>query len=119
MGDRISISFKTGEMESVTLFNHWGGKSFVETVEEYLNDLGQELKEGDKMYPLQRREPNTVMVDFIRWLTLRGEFDSSYTGKRVMSSYYLGKDESDGDNSDNGHVCFILKEGKAEYTKKW
>ena len=68
MGDRVSISFKTGNNESVALFNHWGGKEFADVVREYLDELNNDLEEGT-MFPLQRKEPNTVMVDFIRWLT--------------------------------------------------
>ena len=28
MGDRVSISFKNGDEESVSLFHHWGGVEF-------------------------------------------------------------------------------------------
>lgn len=120
MGDRISISFrkrgddtwhKKGDEsirydESIVLFNHWGGKAFLNEVEEYGRQLQvwiDEKKDGVG-YPLNRKEPNTVMVDFVRWLTKNME--------RVESSLYFGKDEGDGDNSDNGHWVYDLDDMK-------
>ena len=41
------------------------------------------------------------MVDFIRYVTK--------DKKRVESDLYLGKDETEGDNSDNGHHVIKLK----------
>lgn len=59
--------------------------------------------------PIDRLEPPTVMTDFIRWYTKdRG---------RIESSIYLGKDEKDGDNSDNGHYTFDLKNGRWTHKK--
>ena len=101
MGDRISISFKKGDNESVVLFSHWGGKSFLEEAREYVKELKEE-KKGSSMFPLDRLEPETVMVDFIRHLT-------HYMG-RVESDLYLGKTPEDGDNSDNGHFVIDLDE---------
>ena len=98
MGDRASISFRKDDEESVTLFSHWGGQGFFKTAQEYANELRQERK--GRMMPLDRMEPNTVMVDFIRFLT-RDE-------KRVESNLYLGVDKNDGDNSDNGHRVIEL-----------
>ena len=105
MGDRISIAFKNGNQTSVVLFNHWGGREFLQTVKQYYRELKQilsERKEGVS-YPIDRLEPCTVMVDFIRWLT-KDELV-------IEGNFYLGKDESDGDNSDNGHWVFDLQEG--------
>lgn len=94
MGDRVSICFVNGDEKSVVLFSHWGGMEFVEGAKAYAKRLRKEC--GDKRFePLDRREPDTVMVDFIRELT-RGM-------DRVRSDIYLGKTEHDGDNSDNGH----------------
>lgn len=94
MGDRISIQFVNGKEKSVVLFNHWGGLDFKETAEDYVKTL-KTWANGKAMEPLQRLEPNTVMIDFIREITKNME--------RVTCSLYLGKDEDDGDNSDNGH----------------
>ena len=98
MGDRISISFKTGESESVVLFSHWGGMGFLGAAEDYAKDLVAS-REGHMM-PLDRFEPGTVMIDFIRHITKRDE--------RVESNLYLGATSGDGDNSDNGHFRINL-----------
>jgi hypothetical protein len=104
MGDRISISFKNGDSESVALFNHWGGQEFLHEVKEYAIHLTE--NNPDRTSPLGRFEPETVMVDFIRHYTLGMS--------NVKSSLYLGKDGLDGDNSDNGHyvIEFIAKDDK-------
>jgi hypothetical protein len=94
MGDRASVSFKKGQYESVALFSHWGGQEFQNYARDYAYRLVKECG-GKHCLPLERLEPETIMVDFIRDLT-KGE-------KRVMSNLYLGRDQNDGDNSDNGH----------------
>ena len=102
MGDRASVSFKnTDGMESVTLFDHWGGRRFHQEAQEYADKLIQE-KAGDKRIrgPLDRLEAQTVMVDFIRYLTK--DMD------RVESGLHLGIDAQDGDNSDQGHKTILL-----------
>ena len=101
MGDRVSISFKNGDDESVTLFSHWGGQEFVEKAKAYARELTAERKANNQHGPLDRLEPHTVMVDFIRYVTK--------DKKRVESDLYLGKDETEGDNSDNGHHVITLK----------
>jgi hypothetical protein len=98
MGDRVSISFKTGKEESVVLFNHWGGKEFASEALDYAQELMSERVGG--VEPLDRFEPNTVMVDFIRHITK--------LMPRVESSLYLGKDSNEGDNSDNGHFAIVF-----------
>lgn len=102
MGDRISVSFANGGDESVALFSHWDGEAMVTIAMDYLRSLNGYLKGKLEMDPLDRLEPNTVMVDFIRYLT------KNFNG-RVTHNYYLGKDSNDGDNSDNGHVLFLLE----------
>ena len=99
MGDRVSISFSNGGDESVALFSHCGGMSFVEMANEYVRVLKAE-KRDRHFAPLDRLEPETVMVDFIRFIT-EGE-------KRIDSNYYLGADSEEGDNSDNGHFVIDL-----------
>jgi len=69
-------------------------------MQNYIKELKQEV--GSKEFdPLDRLEPGTVMVDFIRYLT--GGKD------RVTASLYLTCKENEGDNSDNGHHDIILK----------
>lgn len=98
MGDRVSISFKRGDDESVALFNHWGGMEFVDTAEMYVRKLKRERSGSTK--PLDRFEPCIVMVDFVR--------DQTNGMDRVESSLYLGADKTLGDNSDNGHHVIDL-----------
>ena len=92
MGDRVSIQFAHNGEHSIVLFNHWGGMEFVHEAQEYYDDLP---RGGSQFSPLDRLEPNTVMVDFTRHFTK--DFD------RVAGSLYFGATPEDGDNSDNGH----------------
>lgn len=81
MGDRASVSFAKNGRESVTLFSH----------------LGRKRSGG---MPLDRLDPETVIVDFIRHMTHHMD--------RVESNYYLGRTADDGDNSNNGHKVIAL-----------
>ena len=99
MGDRISIQFVNGDMKSVVLFSHWGGKGFLTEAKRYAKDL--KSKKSGCVMPLDRLEPQTVMVDFVRHITK--DMD------RVESDLYFGFDEGDGDNSDNGHHKINLR----------
>ena len=103
MGDRISVSFKDGKDESPALFSHWGGRGFLQIALDYMKELIKETS-GKQCMPLDRREPGTVMVDFIRHLT-KDE-------KRITNNLYLGKDYNDGDNSDNGHWAIDTATGR-------
>lgn len=103
MGNRASVSFKKDDWESVALFSHWGGMEFVGQARAYALRLARERTE--RLMPLDRLEPDTVMVDFIRHLT--------HDMSRVESDLYLGKSSEDGDNSDNGHHVIDLLEAKA------
>lgn len=100
MGDRVSVSFRKDGRESVSLFSHWGGVEFAAEAEAFARKLEKE-KSGNNFAPLDRLEPDTVMVDFIRHLTKDME--------RVESDLYLGKDSNSGDNGDNGHFIIDLK----------
>ena len=102
MGDRISIQFGSGKQNSVVLFSHWGGIAFKEEAETYAKSLAEcnQKAEGRGVTPLQRLQPNTVMVDFIRHMTEGMD--------AVDQDLYLGTDEHDGDNSDNGHFVIDL-----------
>ena len=77
---------------------------FVEKARDYVEDLKKEVK-GKHCEPIDRLEPNTVMVDFIRYITM------GFGQQRVTCSLYLGVDGNDGDNSDNGHhIIKLVKE---------
>ena len=99
MGDRVSIQFQNGAEKSVVLFSHWGGMEFVETARRYAEALENKTL-SKQTSPLDRLEPQTVMVDFVRHITKRIE--------RVERDLYFGFDKDDGDNSDNGHHTIRL-----------
>jgi len=104
MGNRVSISFKDEKTkkESITLFSHWDGMELVKEATIYIENLKTEIdkKENKRNYPLNRLEPDTIIIDFIRELTKDLE--------RIESNYYLGRNENEGDNSDNGHHIIKL-----------
>lgn len=106
MGDRVSISFRFGGEESVALFAHWDGLDFVELARDYVVKLNKDVPKAP-VDPLQRREPNTVLLDFICQISAYLQQESG----RVMSHYYLGADKHSGDNSDNGHHIVDLEDG--------
>ncbi len=91
MSDSISISFRNGDEESIYLFHRQDGEDFLDRAQEYINNLPPDEEGG---WPLDRREPQFVMVDFIRIET---------EGKGPVTYHYVGKDSSEGDNWNNGH----------------
>lgn len=120
MGDRISFKFakkaewdKTGKKDdtSVVFFSHWSGRGMLGVVEDYIQQLqgilAQRNAEAPNYHaPIDRKEPDTVMVDFIMWLGRQQDMDKQ--AGHIEGDFYLGKDESDGDDSDNGHWVFDL-----------
>ena len=64
MGDRISIRFVTGDGESAYLYSHWHGLDVLEDVKAYVARLDVEVPVAGT-YPLQRREADAVMADFL------------------------------------------------------
>ena len=101
MGDRISIQFVNEDDKSVVFFDHWAGKGLIEEAHDYLIELNAESSDGRISMPLDRREPSVVMIDFIAWRASKHGFHPPL--RRIRGSWYLGVDENDGDNSDNGH----------------
>lgn len=97
MGARISVSFKNGKEESVALFHHWGGEEFKSDVDNFVEEYIKSQKkdvQSNFSTPQTRMDPQYVMVAFIAYLA---------TNNLFSDSLYLGKDENDGDNSDEGH----------------
>ena len=101
MGNRVSIAFvgERGE-QSPVLFSHWQGMDLVETAQAYVQDL----PEQGSYDPLSRREPQTMLVDFISRVVGAGE--------KIESDLYLVENEYDGDNSDNGHFTICSVKGE-------
>ena len=107
MGDRISVQFGTEEKfncgatygeKGVVLFHHWGGARFGDEALAYASELLESRKGTRK--PLDRFEPNTVMVDFLRHIL------KDYPV--VEDNLYLEKDVNAGDNSDNGNRLIVF-----------
>ena len=123
MGDRVSISFKDNEENSVCLFHHWGGTNFPKYAFDWLKLNKKEIKkQGSKgSDPTSRFEPQTIMAQFVSHMGQSPHFKEtigfektnghSDIDKPIISktelchSIYFGKNEEDGDNSDNGHYA--------------
>lgn len=119
MGDRVSIKFINSKESPIignrapVIFSHWGGLYFVERAIKYCEDLVDERK--GTLEPLDRLEPRTVTCDFIYNL------DKYYPyivnpAHRISHDIYIGIDEFDGDNGDNGH--FNIDLGDSELVRR-
>ncbi len=127
MGDRVSIAFRNDGEDSVALFHHWGGREFPQVALDYAKGLKEAMSKQDPqgVHPLGRLEPRVVMVDFMRHLREVGESKgSTYNDKMqyvktgfACDSIYFGKDEHDGDNSDNGHWVIDLSKLEFVHTR--
>jgi hypothetical protein len=107
MGNRISITFKYGESESIEMFSHWDGIRFYNVAIEYADHLICKICRLEKkgtiikgQLPLYRLDPETVMLDFIRWFSKREKLCE------INHGYSIGR----GDNSDNGKHVIDLQE---------
>ena len=137
MGDRVSISFKQKQErwggpsdktevtdESPALFHHWGGTELPKVAFEWFKKVKAETQAmGQRSDPFTRLEPRNLMVQLIGTLA-REKWDQYTTGltkdKKGITkhdtwmtySMYLGKDGTDGDNSDNGHYTIDVDDCK-------
>jgi hypothetical protein len=111
MGDRASVSFRTGKEQSITLFSQGGGQNFFAQAADFAEQIVQESIEKGNFSPLYRLEPQTVMVEFVHHLTKNMGYE------RVESNYYFGVDMNDGDNSGNGHMVVDLEFFRSHYLK--
>jgi hypothetical protein len=100
MGARVSIQFEKDGRKSVVLCSHWGGKEFLHQAKEYAKELAIEIEPNKGLQPLDRLAPETVMVDFIRYLTKELE--------RVKGDLYIVATTDECDNSDYGHHIIKL-----------
>jgi len=104
MGDRGSINIickKTKDV-SVTLFRHWQGNaaSMIKLCE----------KTKKEFIANRINQPFNQVAEIIARATKIAVEQDGY-------SAYLGKDEKDGDNSDNGHFTLFVPENAD--TKEW
>ena len=148
MGDRVSIQFvqevkgwnkddKPHTDKSVVLFHHWGGEWFPKLAKEWIKNHNLLLandRQNNASCPISRMDVDNLMMQFIRFLANESEFDSSWgvniawesfdthtlpkNKNYFTSSVYLGKDENDGDNSDNGHHEIEVPEAIVHENKK-
>ena len=138
MGDRVSISFKDNDGgESISIFHHWGGTEFpkvaLDWFKAFKKDVNLTAKENVSD-PITRFDSNNMAVQFISWLGKNGHyrqcsgFDKDenskaiydkplYNQDQISHSVYLGKDQNDGDNSDNGHYVINTRDGKMQDDK--
>ena len=71
MGNRVSVSFKKDDRESVALFNHWGGEEFAIQTRNWFRTYKTKLsvtEEKDVLNgtdPITRFEPQNLMVQYI------------------------------------------------------
>ena len=114
MGDRISIQYKNKDAESIVLFSHWDGMALKKLADQHYKNIVLPLHEKDGSFtPLSRMEVDTVIIDFIRYLSVTRNDPS----KPFEANYYLASNENNGDNSDNGH--WVLNVEAGEWTHTW
>lgn len=132
MGERISIQFVKSQLiegvdiipqnpdpewrykprMSVVFFDHWGGPdNLLEDAFRFIQELNAEAETEEHYgtWPLDRREPEVLLVEFIRWRAIL----HGYIDQRLRSSWYLGATPNDGDNSDWGHHQIDVETGRA------
>jgi hypothetical protein len=98
------------DTDAPVIFCHWGGTDFVEAAINYAKDLTDEHKELKRggLNPLDRLEPRTVTCDFLYNIDRYYNISSNGYTHHIAGDIYLGIDESDGDNGDNGHFNIDL-----------
>ena len=136
MGDRVSISFrqkaetyggpaaaKTHLEESPALFHHWGGTELPKVAFKWFKTVQIAVSKIGGSDPFTRLEPRNLMVQLIGTLA-REKWDQYSLGLTkdkkgikkhdtwMTHSMYLGKDSTDGDNSDNGHYTIDVDESR-------
>ena len=126
MGDRVSIQFRDNDGDkSPVLFHHWGGTYFPKFALAWFRELKGKLKESDRD-PITRLESRNIIIQFISYLKNMKElrecigFEKDkdgedtigkpiYSDELLSHSIYMGTDEKDGDNSDNGHYVIYTQ----------
>ena len=141
MGDRVSISFKDhDDDESIVLFHHWGGVDFPRLAlgwfKGFKKDINSTAKENSSD-PTTRFEARNIMAQFLQWIGKNNHYRECigfekdengndmdwenakpiYSDDQLSHSIYFGKDQNDGDNSDNGHYVINTRDGKMKDDK--
>ena len=109
MSDSAGIYFTSDDSpSSPTLIGHWAGDSLDTAAEFYLRVLSQDIVrvtaenkhhllidgKASQLWPIERGEPATLMVDFIRYLF------SEVPETRIKSDWHL---EADGTDYETDH----------------
>ena len=68
MGDKICIRFVDKHCKSAVLYSHWRGKTLLQDVNDFMEELNERVPPDTEVYPLQRREPEIMMTNFVLWL---------------------------------------------------
>lgn len=70
MGDRVSIQFKGCDgRKSAILYSHWDGMDLVKMAKEYVEKLRSDNPNGAVGNPLDRMEGDSVMFNFVYYLS--------------------------------------------------
>ena len=98
MGDRVSIQFANEDMEwggkSVVLFHHWGGRKFVDFATAWAFEFKREMKKFAKSKgndPTTRLEPNNVMLQFIKAMSIYKHNDAELSQVLHLSRHKFSK----------------------------
>jgi len=108
MPDRATVSFHKDGNQSVALRTENGGMEFVEYCEQYAKDLCQEMAHKDPQdLPLERLEPNTVIMDCARYIQVEGEYtDGAYI--RTDDDLTLIPTNEQHGKTESGHWTIVL-----------
>ena len=111
MSNSASVSFTDGNMVSVVLFEHWGGKELHKRARAFAKRVCALPDDGT---PLGRLEPSIVMSNFI-WSEMDAairedeKVGHDLPGHLIRSSFYVEPDQHCGDNHSHGHVTVRLR----------
>ena len=130
MGDRVSISFKDKDEDSVCLFHHWGGVEFPKYAFDWFKGLKEKTAKPKNSNPITRFEPRSMLAQFIGHIAQTPDFKECmgfeqvdgkpeyskpiYSADLLSHNIYLGKGPNDGDNSDNGHYTIDVNKCKMQ-----
>lgn len=109
MGDRISISFKNGNRESVWIYSHWGGQGFLDVAKEFMDGLIEKQDQEENPHiitPLDRCEVEYIVPAFVMFIAAK------HPEERDIHIC----DAGDGDDSDNGHFTCNVRTGEWRHT---
>ena len=108
MSDSVSVSFSDGKTQSVALHDQDGGLWRVEHARLYAlmlqNELEDRRERGAIHWPLDRLEPDTVILDYLRFSFC--EYSTIHRAGRIFGRLSLGQVRG----TDRGHHVIDLSE---------